>query len=153
MDLDFTKMEGLGNDFVVVDGPIDLGPEDVQRLCDRRRGIGADGVLVVTPVSSEAVQMTYINADGSIAEMCGNGIRCVARYAFDRNLVDSEPFTVITDAGPYEVDLINDHLVRTYLAQATVGDEVLIEGLNLRRVDMGNPHAVTFVEDTGSAPV
>lgn len=153
MDLDFTKMEGLGNDFVVVDGPIDLDPTQISRLCDRRRGIGADGVLIVTPVSSAEVSMAYFNADGSRAEMCGNGIRCVARYAYDRGLVDEEPFRVATDAGPYEVDIRNGDQVRTYLAESAVADELIVAGITLRRVSMGNPHAVAFVDELDTAPV
>jgi len=153
MDLDFTKMEGLGNDFVVVDGPIDLDPAQISKLCDRRRGIGADGVLVVTPVSGEEVEMTYFNADGSRAEMCGNGIRCVARYAYDRGLVEEEPFRVATDSGKYQVDISKGNRVRTYLAKSTLSDQVNLEGFELRKVSMGNPHAVTFVDELESAPV
>jgi diaminopimelate epimerase len=80
--MQFTKMEGLGNDFVVVDGSVDVTPDLVRRLADRRRGVGADGVLQVT-VDDGVVRMEYWNADGSAAEMCGNGLRCVARFAVD----------------------------------------------------------------------
>ena len=78
---EFTKMQGLGNDFIVLEGPAKPRADDVVRLCDRRFGIGADGVLVVT--RGTPIVMDYWNADGSAAEMCGNGLRCVARYAYD----------------------------------------------------------------------
>ena len=84
--MDFVKMEGLGNDFVVVRGPYEPDAETVAAWCDRRHGIGADGVLVVTPVDVSTVRMGYWNADGSPAEMCGNGLRCVARYAVDNTI-------------------------------------------------------------------
>ena len=79
-------MQGLGNDFIVLEGPAKPGADDVVRLCDRRFGIGADGVLVVT--RGTPIVMDYWNADGSAAEMCGNGLRCVARYAYDKGWVD-----------------------------------------------------------------
>ncbi len=87
--MDFVKMQGFGNDFIVVDGPVDLDATRWRRWCDRRRGIGADGVLEVTPIDDTAVRMRYWNADGSIAEMCGNGLRCVARHAVERGWVDA----------------------------------------------------------------
>lgn len=79
---EFTKMQALGNDFIVLEGPDKPAVEDVLRLCDRRFGVGANGVLVVS--SGSPVVMDYWNADGSPAEMCGNGLRCVARYAYDK---------------------------------------------------------------------
>ena len=79
-------MQGLGNDFIVLEGPSKPGADDVVRLCDRRFGIGADGVLVVS--RGTPIVMDYWNADGSAAEMCGNGLRCVARYAFDKGWVE-----------------------------------------------------------------
>ena len=81
-------MEGLGNDFVVLEGPVTLGRDEVALICDRRRGVGADGVLVVERLGQQRVGMVYWNADGGAAEMCGNGLRCVARFALDRGWSD-----------------------------------------------------------------
>ncbi|MDH3731745.1 MAG: diaminopimelate epimerase, partial [Acidimicrobiia bacterium] len=100
--MEFLKMEGLGNDFVVVEGTTDPSLADIIAWCDRRRGIGADGVLLVSPVEG-GVTMKYWNADGSSAETCGNGVRCVARLAVDRSWVAAGPFTVFTGAGPTPV--------------------------------------------------
>ena len=101
--IEFTKMQGLGNDFVLIEGPWDYDKEMVTRLCDRRRGVGADGILVVTP--GDPIVMDYWNADGSPAEMCGNGLRCVARYAYDMGLVETRTFDVVTPAGVRRVDV------------------------------------------------
>lgn len=79
MELEFEKWEGLGNDFIVV-GQQPASPDEVRRMCDRRRGIGADGVLVVSRTGELAGRMLVFNADGSRPEMCGNGIRCVAGH-------------------------------------------------------------------------
>ena len=101
----FTKMEGLGNDFVVLEGPQSITAEAVAAWCDRRRGVGADGVLVVTPLEGDpAVRMEYWNADGSPAEMCGNGLRCVARFAHERGWARAT-FRVDTPVGVLPVRL------------------------------------------------
>jgi diaminopimelate epimerase len=145
--MDFVKMEGLGNDFVVVDGPIELSPDDIQHLCDRRRGIGADGVLEVTSLTDgTAVRMRYWNADGSAAEMCGNGLRCVARYAFDSGLVTESSFIVETQVGRNGADVRADGTVRVQLGTFGVGDELHIDGRSFHCASVGNPHAVTFVD-------
>ena len=96
----FVKMHGLSNDFVVVVGPIDPDPAEVRAMCDRRTGIGADGLLAVSRgTSGGAIRMQYWNADGSTAEMCGNGLRCVVRYGVDHGLVEAGEFTVETPIG------------------------------------------------------
>ncbi len=148
--MQFTKMEGLGNDFVVVDGSVEVTPDLVRRLADRRRGVGADGVLQVT-VDGGLVRMGYWNADGSVAEMCGNGLRCVARYAVDRGLVDSSTFTIMTAVGERRV-IVEDE-PRVELGPPEVGASFEHEGWTLHRVGIGNPHAVTFVLDLSTAPV
>ena len=150
--MDFVKMEGLGNDFVVLDGPSTPTPEQVAAWCDRRHGIGADGVLVVTPVDGVTVSMGYWNADGSAAEMCGNGLRCVGRYAVDRGLVDAAEFTVETPVGARSVQV--GATVRAQLGPVSPsGDPVEIAGYVLEPFDAGNPHAVTFVSDPLAVPV
>lgn len=142
--LRFTKMQGLGNDFVVIEGPIELSEQDVADLCDRRFGVGADGVLVVT--RGEGIRMEYWNADGSPAEMCGNGLRCVARYAYDQGWAPERSFTVVTPEGERRV-MVKDGTVDAELGRPHIGEEVFIDGHAYRMVDMGNPHAVRIVDD------
>ena len=151
--MEFVKMEGLGNDFVVIQGPFLPTSDEVQRWCDRRLGIGADGVLIVTAVDDHKVAMEYWNADGSAAEMCGNGLRCVARYSVDRGLVPGPEFEVSTEAGPRRV-IVGPRAVRAELGPVEAGgDSVELAGYDLATVSVGNPHAVTFVEDCYAVPV
>lgn len=150
--MDFVKMEGLGNDFVVLDGPRHPTAAEVAAWCDRRHGIGADGVLVVTG-GTDAVRMDYWNADGSAAEMCGNGLRCVARYAVDRGLVGGAEFTVETAVGPRAVVVHGDR-VRAEIGPVRVGaGAVDVAGYQLVPVDVGNPHAVALVADCYAVPL
>ncbi|AKF09957.1 diaminopimelate epimerase [Sandaracinus amylolyticus] len=159
----FEKYEGLGNDFVVVEGTSSmLSTDDVMRICDRHRGIGADGVLF-TGVSAGRPFMSVINADGSTAEMCGNGLRCVALHLVRRGLVDGRTFDVDTDAGPHAVRVlevaapgrVEVSMRAPSLAPRDVParfDAPLIDGelradgvvLHGTAVSMGNPHLVTF---------
>ncbi|HYG68230.1 MAG TPA: diaminopimelate epimerase, partial [Anaeromyxobacteraceae bacterium] len=100
--LRFVKFHGLGNDFVLTEDPL-VSPERARRICDRRRGIGADGVLTMGPPRSPgaAASMHIYNADGSVAEMCGNGIRCAARHLAERGGGPvTGPLVIDTDAGP-----------------------------------------------------
>lgn len=144
----FVKMEGLGNDFVVVDGPVDVTSEDVARWCDRRRGIGADGVLEVVPIDGSMVRMRYWNSDGSAAEMCGNGVRCVARLSLDRGYVDTPRFVVDSPIGQVPVVVKDNGTVRAMIGQPTwVNRSQMIEGHEFRSVDIGNPHAIAFFGD------
>lgn len=149
--LHFTKMQGLGNDFVVVEGPMSFAPEQVAELCDRRFGIGADGVLVVSR-DGGVICMEYWNADGSAAEMCGNGLRCVARYAYDREWVSDPNFTILTPDGERRV-MVLESSVDAELGPARLGEERVIEGHTYRLVDMGNPHAVRLVDDPDAVDV
>ena len=149
-ELAFTKMEGLGNDFIVVEGPYRPATGEVADLCDRRRGIGADGVLAVTP--GAPVRMDYWNADGSRAEMCGNGLRCVARYATDRGWVETSAFDVDTPAGTLRVE-IQEELVRAEIGRPALLGHETVEGARYVLVDVGNPHAVGVVDDPGEVDV
>lgn len=146
----FTKMEGLGNDFVLVDASVQVDPAMVRRLTDRRRGIGADGLLQVT-VEDGIVRMGYWNADGSLAEMCGNGLRCVARYAVDRGLVSGPTFEILTPVGARRVQFSGEP--RVELGPVDVRESFEFEGWLFHNVAVGNPHAVAFVEDLPAAPV
>ncbi|MDH3426051.1 MAG: diaminopimelate epimerase [Acidimicrobiia bacterium] len=151
--MDFVKMHALGNDFVVVDGVAAPSTEDIVAWCDRRRGIGADGVLLVS-AEAGGVRMRYWNADGSGAETCGNGVRCVARLAVDRAWVEPGEFTVFTDAGPAAVVATQSGPVRAQLASPSPpGSDVEIAGFTFHTVSMGNPHAVTIVDDCYATPV
>jgi diaminopimelate epimerase len=137
-------MQGLGNDFVVVEGPAAFSEEEIAEICDRRFGVGADGILVVTRL--DPPRMEYWNADGSAAEMCGNGLRCVARFVYDRGWVGADVFVVDTPIGPKEVR-VGDDSVEVELGEVVVGEERSGGGSSFRLVEVGNPHAVHFVDD------
>lgn len=147
--MDFVKMQGLGNDFVVVTESLDPAPGEIAAWCDRRTGIGADGVLEAIPVDESTVSMRYWNADGSPAEMCGNGLRCVARLAWSRSWVQEPSFTVLTGAGPRAVTVTGDGLVRAAVGTAAKQrvTELEVAGRVVHPVGIGNPHAVLFVDD------
>ncbi len=145
----FTKMHGVGNDFLVFDreevADVDL-PRLARLACDRHFGVGADGILV--PQLSEAadLKMAYLNSDGSVAEMCGNGIRCLARYARDHELVNGQNFAIETEAGIKEILLHEDGSSRVNIGTPVFNAGVRIGGFNFLRVSIGNPHAVAFLE-------
>jgi diaminopimelate epimerase len=170
----FTKMHGLGNDFVVIDAihqtPY-LEPESIKKLADRHFGIGFDQLLLVEkPVSTNAdFKYRIFNADGSEVSQCGNGARCFARFVRDKGLSAKDEVRVDTDAGqlllkfdddgqitvnmgiprhqPAEIPLLADHQAPTY--QVIAHDRVYTFGA----VSMGNPHAVLQVPDVETAPV
>ena len=153
--LRFHKYEGIGNDFVLVDGEAaaTVDPAEARRLCDRHFGIGGDGVLLVVPGTSEGAvaRMIIFNADGSRAEMCGNGLRCVALHLARTRGDTHAEFVVDTDAGPLACDVDRDgevaHVRIGLGAGSVVGDHTAdFEGRTVEflRVSMGNPHAVTF---------
>jgi diaminopimelate epimerase len=162
--LRFLKGHGTENDFVVlpdVDGTLDLTPALVQRLCDRRGGLGADGVLRVVPTAAvpEAAAhadqagwfMDYRNADGSVAEMCGNGVRVYARYLVAAGLAPSGALRLATRGGVKEVDVPEgDGDISVDMGSAVVGDPVDVDGVAATFVDMGNPHAVLPVADVAA---
>lgn len=154
----FTKYEGLGNDFILLDGrewpEESVTPALAQRLCDRHRGIGGDGVLWVAPTGENSARMVIYNADGSRPEMCGNGVRCVVAWMADRAMVPSDGRVVIeSDAGPKPSRVVEraGDLVRVAveMGAAKVSSEhstvtVAGEAIDVTAVDMGNPHGVLF---------
>jgi diaminopimelate epimerase len=157
MPLRFVKYEGLGNDFVVVETPGLMSADRARRICDRRRGVGADGVLSVLPAGGAAgtaavAAMHVFNSDGSVAAMCGNGLRCVARHlAETRGLPDA--FVVETGAGPKRCRVERGGAGDVLAVEIDMGPaevqgeqafEVAGERLVALRVSMGNPHAVFF---------
>lgn len=170
----FAKYHGIGNDFVMVADPEDrlkLTPSLVRSLADRRFGIGGDGVIRVAPGEGGAdLFMDYVNSDGSVGEMCGNGIRCLALFARAEGLTDKDRLMVMTRAGMKEVEVLADGRVRVDMgapifdpARIPVdgeGSEALHTKIELGEevieaacVSMGNPHAVIFYADPASAPV
>ena len=180
---EFVKLHGAGNDFVFFDGTqrtVDFSEEEVAWLCDRHKGIGADGVIIVRDPRDDGADgfMDYRNADGSIAQMCGNGVRCFAKYLVDHEMVANKPLlNVETRAGvktiSYTTDengllltatvdmgvpILNPQEVPTTLAfNAMTGEgEVFVKDTPVKSpfgdfdftcISMGNPHAVTFVDD------
>jgi diaminopimelate epimerase len=159
----FLKGHGTENDFVLLpdpDGSLDLTAELVQRLCDRRAGLGADGVLRVVPTSAvpghasddAAWFMDYRNADGSIAEMCGNGVRVYARYLVDHDLAPLGALRLSTRDGTKDVTVFEDSVL-VDMGRAVVGEAVDIDGTPGTSVDMGNPHAVVHVASVAALGV
>ena len=172
MNLRFTKMHGLGNDFVLIDcrenelsrGLINQArlSELSKRLCHRRFGIGADQVLLLYPSSVADFKMMIFNADGSEVEMCGNGIRCFAKYIWDRGLSEKKVLEVETAAGIIRPEKSGE-LVKVDMGEPVIEGRLIpvnLDGMvkdfpltiadrefRITAVSMGNPHAVIFVDD------
>ena len=141
-------MQGVGNDFLIFEQGEVAGvnlPELARRACDRHFGVGADGILVPASSGVADLEMVYFNSDGSPSEMCGNGLRCLARYARDRGLVEDDTLTVETGAGMRKVFLLGDGSSRVDMGPPEFGADVELHGFTLLRVSMGNPHAVAFI--------
>ncbi|MFA5631405.1 MAG: diaminopimelate epimerase [Porticoccaceae bacterium] len=174
MLLRFTKMHGLGNDFVVIDAitqAVTMTPALARKLADRHFGVGCDQILLVEPPSSPDVDFNYriFNADGSEVSQCGNGARCFAKFVRDRHLTGKRTIRVRTAAGlitlevsadnqitvdmgvpifePSRIPLIADRLAGTYSLEVD-GDTLSVSALS-----MGNPHAIIRVDDVAAAPV
>jgi diaminopimelate epimerase len=152
--LRFAKYHGLGNDFVLLEGPPLVGPDRARGICDRRRGIGADGVVTILPprTPGAAAAMHIYNSDGSVAEMCGNAVRCIARHLADRRGLEGE-IRIDTDSGTKACTLHRDPGGQIAAVSVEMGparlegeQELSIPGetLHATRVSMGNPHAVLF---------
>lgn len=174
MQLKFTKMQGLGNDFVVLDGVrqhIVLTPEQIRRIADRHFGVGCDQLLLVEKSSQDNVDFRYriFNADGGEVEQCGNGARCFVRFVHDSGLTQKSQIRVETAKGiivprlednglvtvdmgaprfePKDIPFVADQRALTY--PLTVGAETI----EISALSMGNPHAVQVVTDVETAPV
>jgi diaminopimelate epimerase len=159
----FSKGHGTENDFVLLldrESMLDLGPAEVRYLCDRRAGVGGDGLL--RAVLAKHVEgwdgdgslwfMDYRNADGSLAEMCGNGARVFARFLADQGLASGPTVAIATRSGLREATLLPDGRVRVTMGPVTVGGEPVQVSVGDDRwdgvpVDVGNPHVVSFVDD------
>ncbi|NSL53675.1 diaminopimelate epimerase [Uliginosibacterium aquaticum] len=174
MKLLFTKMQGLGNDFVVIDAinqPVEMTPALAQKLGDRRFGVGCDQLLIVERAQQPGVDFRYriFNGDGSEVEQCGNGARCFVRFVVDKQLTHKTAIRVETKSGIIEPRLADDGLVTVDMgvpifeparipfsseSDAVVQPlEVNGERLAITAVSMGNPHAVQVVGNVDSAPV
>jgi len=174
MRLRFTKMQGAGNDFVVIDAtrePFALGPDQLRFLADRRFGVGCDQILVVEPPDASDTDFRYriFNADGGEVQQCGNGARCFVRFVHDRGLTERPEIRVGTAAGVIVPRLEADGSVTVnmgapileparvpFVAQARAPVhplEVAGQRLEVGVVSMGNPHAVLLVDDVDTAPV
>lgn len=170
----FTKMHGLGNDFVVLDAirqPVDLTPARVRKLADRRFGVGCDQVLLVERSDEQGVDFGYriFNGDGGEVEQCGNGARCFARFVREKGLTDKREIIVRTLAGVIRLYVEDDGQVRVNMGvprfePARVPFEAEKQSLvytleaggqdvQISAISMGNPHAVQVVADVDRAPV
>lgn len=173
----FTKMQGCGNDYVYVDCTkelIDNIPEVARKVSDRHYGIGSDGLILIRNSDKADFMMDMYNYDGSRAQMCGNGIRCVAKYVYDYGLTDKEHLQIETLSGIKELDLhvadgkvrsvtvdmgkpiLNPSLIPVKMEKDMIIQEpITVDGkiYEITCVSMGNPHAIVFVEDTKSVPI
>ena len=174
----FTKWQGCGNDFLLIDCRenelADYGAF-AKKSCDRHFGVGGDGVLVILDSDKADFRMRIFNADSSEAEMCGNGIRCFARYLYDNHITDKKKFTVETGAGILVPEIVEKDGVVTgvrvdmgepvleadkipmagYGNRRVVNEPVEVAGRkwNITGVSMGNPHCVVFVDDIKTTPI
>ena len=169
----FTKMQGCGNDYVYINGfeekiEQEKKPDLVRYLSERHFGIGSDGVIFINPSEIADFEMEMYNADGSRSEMCGNGIRCVAKYVFDKKMVDRNEFTIesfgkikditiIEEAGTAKLikvgmgspQLRTEEIPAVYDADTIIAKPIDVDGTIWEGtcVSMGNPHVVLFVDD------
>ena len=175
----FTKMHGCGNDYIYVDGAKEIltpqeKPEVVRRLSDRHFGIGGDGVIFINPSREADFEMEMYNMDGSRAEMCGNGIRCVAKFVYDKGLTDKTSISVIScgkikyltltvengKVSTVEVNMGSPILKAENIPvisdkEEVIGDEIEVDGeiYKMTCVSMGNPHAVVFMDEVEGLPL
>ena len=173
----FTKMQGLGNDYVYVNGfeeRIENPSEMAVKVSNRNFGVGSDGLILINPSEKADFEMEMYNADGSRGEMCGNGIRCVAKYVYDFKLTDKDVITVETLSGIKTLKLnVENGKVKTvrvnmgapilecdkvpvkYDDEKMINKPVKVDGktFNITCVSMGNPHAVTFINDTDNLEI
>ena len=173
----FTKMQGCGNDYVYVNcfrETVENGPELAVKVSNRNFGIGSDGLILICPSETADVKMVMYNADGSQSQMCGNGIRCVGKYSYDYGIVNKDIITVETLAGIKTLQLrvengkvcevtvdmgapvIKPELVPVVAeGESVIAKPVEIGGkeYEITCVSMGNPHAVTFVDDTNAIEI
>lgn len=154
----FTKMHGLGNDYIYIYGPV---PANIEQLCrklsHRQFGIGSDGMIYIEPSEVADFRMRIFNADGSEAKMCGNGIRCVGKYVYDKGLTHKTQLTIETLSGIRHLRLrLADGKVAAVtvdMGKAKLQKMLRLYERDIAAVSVGNPHAVIFVDDIRNAPL
>lgn len=175
----FTKMHGCGNDYIYVDGakeiiPQEKKPDVVKKLSDRHFGIGGDGVIFINPSTEADFEMEMYNADGSRAEMCGNGIRCVAKYVFDYGLTEQTDISIVSfgktkyltltveqgKVSKVRVNMGAPELIAREVPvisenQTVVNEEIVVKNqtYHMTCVSMGNPHAIVFMDDVAQLDI
>lgn len=166
--INFTKMQGLGNDFVVLDyeeykKTNKTAEELAVKLCDRHFGIGADGLIIVNPNTTNTdIGWIFYNNDGSIAQMCGNGIRCFAKYVFEKGYVNKKEFSVETKAGTIIPKILNNGLIKVNMSKpilepskipakvkSNLNFEVKVSDrtFSANAISMGNPHCIIIIDE------
>lgn len=176
--MDFVKMHGLGNDFVFIEDKMGQDQDYTalaRAMCNRHTGIGADGLIVIVDSRVADVRMRIINSDGSEAEMCGNGIRCFAKYVYDSGIIEKKQFTVETPAGIMEpeitvgadnkAELITINMGRPSFNRSEIpmegadgrvlNEDLCVDGENWKVTSllMGVPHTVTYVDDVDTVDI
>ena len=176
--MDFVKMHGLGNDFVFIEDKTGQDKDYTalaRAMCNRHTGIGADGLIVIVDSRVADVRMRIINSDGSEAEMCGNGIRCFAKYVYDNGIIEKKRFTVETPAGIMEpeitvgadnkAELITINMGRPSFNRSEIpmegaegrvlNEDLCVNGANWKITSllMGVPHTVTYVDDVDTIDI
>ena len=168
--INFTKMQGLGNDFIVIDnidGDVSLSVEEIRKLSDRRFGIGFDQLLMVeNPINKEAdFRYVIFNSDGSEVNQCGNGARCFALYIRKNNLSNKNPISVETNTGIIILNINRDNSVRVEMGEPKfnsfdipldinkLSTEYSLEEFRLGALSIGNPHAVLIIDDLDSSNI
>lgn len=179
--MQFTKMHGCGNDYIYINGFTEKvsqenKPELVRKLSDRHFGIGGDGVIFINPSEEADFEMEMYNADGSRAEMCGNGIRCVAKYVYDKGLIDKTNISIIScgqikylelflkddkvdivrvNMGAPELNADRIPVIVDGNKDTVVGESIIVKGKEYKMtcVSMGNPHAVVFIDDVDNLEI
>ena len=147
----YTKMHGIGNDYLFVFGEVPENAAELSRkYSDRKNGIGSDGMIYINYSEIADFSMRIFNADGSEAKMCGNGIRCVAKFVRERGYTDKDEITVETLSGIKNV-LIDGEFVTVDMGKVAISDEIALDiGQKCTPVNVGNPHAVIFTDDVES---
>lgn len=164
MKIAFTKMQGLGNDFIVIDATkkaFALTKSQIRKLADRHFGVGCDQLLIITSAPKRNVDFGYriFNADGSEVSQCGNGARCIAKYIHDKKLSKKNLLKIATKAGALELKLEKNNQVTVNMGIPIFTDNknyllpVGNQSIEIGEVDMGNPHAVIIVDNDDQAPV
>ncbi|NTV45663.1 MAG: diaminopimelate epimerase, partial [Chlorobiales bacterium] len=152
MQIPFTKMSGAGNDFIVIDnrsGSYGLSEAQINSLCKRQTGIGADGLILLEPSGTHDFAMRYYNADGRLGSMCGNGGRCIVHFAWHTGVADSKAqYTFEANGNTYHADVIDSSTVKLKMQPPKdFRDKFTVEGYDCHFVDTGSPHAILFFDN------